>query len=230
MFQRLFGAALVAGLFVGVLTAGLEQFTTSPLIKAAEFYEVAEAPVTPQPAAVPAEATGHHHDVNAWKPADGVERVLYTSGATVIISVGYALMLVALMALRGDRVSARTGLIWGAAGFAVVSLFPAMGLPPEVPGMPVADLDARQLWWLATAASTGAGLWLIAFANSWIGIAIALALLVVPHIFGAPIAPPSDSRVPAELAAHFTALSIGVAAAFWCLLGATSGYLFGRWR
>ena len=227
MFQRLFGTALVAGLLVGLLTAGLQQFTTTPLIKAAEVFEVAEAGPAVTAGAVSA---GHEHHLDDWKPAEGLQRFLYTSGATVLISVGFSLVLVALMALKGDRVSARTGLLWGAAGFAAISLAPAIGLPPEVPGMPTADLGARQLWWIATALSTGAGLWMIAFSRSRIGIAIAVALIAIPHIFGAPIVPPTESNVPAELAARFTTVSLGLAVAFWSMLGAASGYLFNRWR
>lgn len=229
MFQRLFGAALVAGLLVGLLTALLQQFTTTPLIKAAETYEVSVPAHVSAPASASAVPTDHDH-AEAWKPAEGLQRFLSTSGASILISVGFALVLTALMALKGDRLSARTGLLWGVAGFAAVALAPAFGLPPELPGMPVADLSARQTWWFATVAATGAGFWLIAFSQSRISIAVAVALIAIPHIFGAPVPPPGDSHLPAGLAARFVSVSLGVAAAFWCALGATSGFLFNRWR
>ena len=49
------------------------------------------------------------------------------------------------------------------AGFAVFMLAPSLGLPPELPGMPAAELGPRQVWWLLTAAATAAGLALLAF-------------------------------------------------------------------
>ncbi len=43
MFQRIFGAALIAGLLAGVVTAGLQHLTTTRLIIAAEAFEQAPA-------------------------------------------------------------------------------------------------------------------------------------------------------------------------------------------
>ena len=37
-----------------------------------------------------------------------------------------------------------------------MELAPALGLPPEPPGLPVADVGARQLWWILTAGATAA--------------------------------------------------------------------------
>jgi adenosylcobinamide kinase/adenosylcobinamide-phosphate guanylyltransferase len=49
-------------------------------------------------------------------------------------------------------------MFWGLAGFAVFTLAPGLGLPPELPAMPAADLLARQVWWIGTAAATAIGL------------------------------------------------------------------------
>jgi len=40
-----------------------------------------------------------------------------------------------------------------------------------------------------------------------------IVVILLPHIVGAPHAPTPESKVPAELAAHFTSLSLGIQAA-----------------
>ena len=47
--------------------------------------------------------------------------------------MNFALILTACFALSGRPVTGQTGVLWGLAGFAIVSLAPALGLPPEVP-------------------------------------------------------------------------------------------------
>src|SRR5262249_38283050 len=107
---------------------------------------------------------------------------------------------------------------------------PAIGLPPELPGMSAADLAARQQWWLLTAAATAAGLGLIVFANP-IALRVAGAVLILaPHLIGAPAAPHGAGGVPAELAAAFATASLATAAAFWLLLGSVSGWLYRRFE
>jgi len=51
-----------------------------------------------------------------------------------------------------------SGLLWGAAGFLIFSGSPALGLPPELPGMTAAALDARQTWWIGTVIATAIGI------------------------------------------------------------------------
>ena len=58
-------------------------------------------------------------------------------------------------------------MFWGFAGFAVFTLAPGLGLPPELPAMPAADLGDRQIWWTATVLATAVGLALIAFRGKW---------------------------------------------------------------
>ncbi|ODA68267.1 putative cobalt transporter subunit (CbtA) [Methyloligella halotolerans] len=56
--------------------------------------------------------------------------------------------------------------------------------------------------------------------------ALGVALLLAPHIWGAPhLDGPVDSDVPAYLAAEFTGASLGVHAALWGL----TGFLVGFW-
>ena len=86
--------------------------------------------------------------------------------ANLVTAIGFALLLVAASEFAGGIAGWRQGLLWGLAGFAVFTLAPGLGLPPELPAMPAAELGARQVWWFGTVAATAAGLALIAFRRS----------------------------------------------------------------
>jgi cobalt transporter subunit CbtA len=225
MLRRILLTGLIAGTAAGLFAAGLQHLRLIPLIAAAEVYEAAGA------------HADHQHGQEAaaaeWQPAPGLERAGFTVLADVLAGIGFALLLaggVALARLRGYPIDARRGLIWGAAGFAVFALAPAMGLPPELPGMQAAGLMARQEWWLLTAAATSLGLGLLVFARQPVVRIIGAAILVLPHLVGAPIAPHGASALPAELAAEFATASLATAALFWLLLGGLSGWLYRRFE
>src|SRR5262249_18446225 len=103
----------------------------------------------------------HHHEAEAWQPADGFERTAFTALADVLTGIAFGLLLTAAYALRGQAMDWRQGLFWGLAGFATFTLAPGLGLPPEVPGTESAPLLGRQVWWVATAVATAGGLALI---------------------------------------------------------------------
>lgn len=132
-------------------------------------------------------------------------------------------------ARSGTLPDAATGLLWGAAGFAAFAAAPALGLPPELPGSAAAELMPRQAWWLGTAVATLLGLAALGYGNGAAWRIGGLVLLVAPHLVGAP-APEAgaEATVPAELAARFAAASLVVAALFWAVLGAASGWLYRR--
>ncbi len=220
MLKRILLAALVAGLVGGIVISVIQEFTTTPIILHAEQFENAPA-------------GGHPHatsdgEAEAWAPADGIERTLFTSFGNVVAGIGFALMLVAGFALHGGEIDGRRGIIWGVAGFAVFSLAPALGLPPEVPGAMAAELIARQGWWLSTAAATALGLGLMIFGRKSAWIVLGAVILAAPHIIGAPQPEKLGGPVPPELAAHFVAASLVTAAVFWAMLGWLSGTLYRR--
>jgi cobalt transporter subunit CbtA len=219
MVRRIFASGVLAGLAAGGVAAALQAATTTPLILQAELFETARA------------AAGHVHAAaeHAHAAAEGLTlaRFALSSLATLIFGVGFALILVALMALAGEPVDARRGALWGLAGFAAASLAPALGLPPELPGSAAADLAARQAWWVATVSCTGVGLWLILLKRRTWAIAAGAALLLLPHLWGAPEGQGAGTAPP-ELAARFAVLSLAVAALFWTLIGALGGVLYRR--
>ncbi len=220
MLKRILLASLVAGLVGGIVISIVQEFTTTPLILHAEQFE--NAPASGQSTAP---AGG---EAEAWGPTDGIERTLFTSFGNIVAGVGFALMLVAGFALHGGEVDGRRGVLWGVAGFAVFSLAPALGLPPEVPGALAAELVARQGWWLAAVAATALGLGLMVFTRKTVWIVLGVIVLAAPHVIGAPHPEKLGGPVPPELAAHFVAASLVTAAVFWAMLGWLSGTLYRR--
>ena len=241
MFRRIFAAALGAGVAVGVLIAALQHVALVPMILEAENYEKGtiaphhqHSEISTQSGMAMAsllvtEAKAHDHEADAPMVAeDSPWRPVFTWIATTLTSVGFALLLVGAYAVSGRAVDAREGLLWGIAGFAAFALAPAFGLPPELPGSVAADLFARQAWWIGTAAATAAAIGLMFFARAAWAIPVGVALLVAPHLIGAPHQPAGAGLVPPELAAAFAARSLGINAAFWALLGLATGALYAR--
>lgn len=233
MFRTILLSALGAGLAACVAITAVQTFTTEPLILHAEQFEGGGHTHDHDVAAAP-----HDHatvDVAVageagedWSPADGAERTLFTALANLVVGVGVSLVLLALMVLSGRPISARTGLLWGAAAFVAASLLPSLGLPPELPGTPAADILDRQVWWLGTAAASGLGLALIAFGGSWVAAVAGLAVIVAPHVIGAPPPPSHDVSYPGALAGEFVIASLVVSAVLWSLSGAAVGWLYQR--
>lgn len=232
MFRNLLLSAAGAGLAACLAIAALQIFTTGPLILHAEVFERAgeasTAATTPSAPSVAHDDAAPSHDAEAWEPADGIERTLYTVAADLLVGIAVSLMLLAAMIAKGDPIDARRGLMWGAAGFVAASLLPSLGLPPELPGTPAADLLSRQIWWFGTALASGIGLFCLAFGRHWLWRVAGLALLVAPHVIGAPLPPSHEAAYPAGFAGQFVIASIAVSAVLWSLSGLASGWLYAR--
>jgi cobalt transporter subunit CbtA len=225
MFKTIVFSAFGAGLAVCLAVSALQFVTTEPLILHAEEFEGAPAPdATP----IPDAAAVHGHEEEAWGPADGIERTAYTVLANLVVGFAVSLMLLGGMAIKGDPIDARRGLLWGVAGFAAVSLLPALGLPPELPGTPAADIYDRQLWWLGAAVASAAGIGLLAFGRNWGLLLAGVALLIAPHVIGAPAPPSHDVSYPGALAGEFVVASMVVSAVLWSLSGLAAGWLHQR--
>lgn len=230
ILRRILTAGLLAGFVAGLAFTIVQQWKVVPLILAAEVYETAEAEA-PAAHTHDGAVAAHSHDAEAWSPEDGIERIAYTVGANILAGVGYGCILVAGMVFAGRKLDWQRGLLWGLAGFAAFAFAPALGLPPELPGMAAADLAGRQLWWIATALATLAGIGLIVFtpAKLRLGAVIAgLVLVALPHVIGAPEHAAESGALPAELAARFAVASLIAQAAFWGVLSAAAGHLLGR--
>ena len=215
MFQRIFFAAVVSGLIAGLFATAVQSTRVIPLIIEAEKYEKREPVPIPQT-----------HEDHADE-GEGLSRMALTLVSNVVSGVGFALLLVGCIALRGE-VDWRRGILWGAGGFVVFSLAPAIGLPPELPGVDAASLPQRQLWWVLTVAATAAGLALLAFKPGAVFKALGAVLIVLPHIIGAPHLDTSGGSVPRALLERFILAALMASAAFWVVLGLCAGYFFNR--
>ncbi|MBT4890594.1 MAG: CbtA family protein [Rhodospirillales bacterium] len=249
-FKSILICALLAGVSAGIVLTGLQTLKVYPLIFAAEVYEPAEhshsEPDSTQ-ASLSEDSNAEHdhsehshgdhegtevdvsnsHDTDhhaasesgTWLPDDGGERLFFSLQSNLLVGVGLGLILSALFSVC-DVTDWRQGVMWGVAGFVTVNLAPSLGLPPELPGMPAADLLTRQFWWWATVIATGCGLAMIFKNPEVIWRAAGVILIAAPHIYGAPHPDSIESDVPAVLAADFATATFALNLIFWVILGA----------
>jgi cobalt transporter subunit CbtA len=236
LFRNIVLTAVIAGLLSGLLLTVMQSLSTVPLILQAEVFENA-APAADHshsheaaPSADAAPSHEHHDEETAWTPADGLERFLYTAAANMLSGIGFALVLVAVCEALGGLNGWRSGLLFGIAGFVAVILAPGLGLPPELPGMPAAELGPRQMWWIATAACTALSLGLLAYTRSAALAALAIVLLIAPHLIGAPLPPSHETAVPMELEARFVNALFATNLVFWAVLGTLAAMVRKRFR
>lgn len=222
MFTRILTSALFAGAAAGFIASLLQLGFVQPVLLHAELYETGELVHFGAKAVASA-----HQDVGSLD--------LLRDGLSIAFSIavycGYALILVAAMALaseRGETITARKGIIWGIAGFVIVHFAPGFTLAPEVPGVAAADIHARQIWWFATVGSAALAMWLIAFGKHWLTWGVAALLLLAPHIIGAPEPDYFSGPVPTELGALFASRAFGVGLAAWVLVGCFAGFFWNR--
>jgi cobalt transporter subunit CbtA len=240
IFRNVVFVAALAGLLAGLVMTAMQTYATVPLILKAETFEnaggghdhaAADAVAgaeTAAPHSHDAATPAHEHDEEAWGPADGFERFAYTALANIVTAIGFALVLVAVSEIVGGIANWRQGIFWGFAGFAVFTLAPGLGLPPELPAMPAADLGDRQIWWTATVIATAVGLGLIAFRSGLVWSLVGVALIVAPHIVGAPQPVNHDSPIPADLHHQFVVAATVTNLIFWVMLGGVSGAIRSR--
>lgn len=241
MLSRVLMVGLLAGLVAGLALAVLQHFTMTPMIVEAETFEHAgevtqsgvlrdfgDAKLILAHTAADPGAGEHDHDEGGWAPEDGAERTLYTGLATILCAVGFAFVLLAGMLIAGDEITERRAIGWGLAAFVATGLAPAFGLSPELPASAAAALEARQLWWLATAVCTGVSLWLFLRTGTPWAKVLAVLILIAPHVVGAPQPEVFESKVPAELSAEFAARSIAFMALMWVAVAWAVGALWRR--
>lgn len=228
LLRSLVFTSVFVGLIVGTVVTLVQYFGTTPLILAAEVYEVSEPAETTSQA-----VDAHSHDAEAWAPEDGWQRNGATLVANILTAIGFALVLNGLMQAFGQGSGKapdwRSGLVWGLCGFVTVMLAPSFGLHPELPGTPAAELADRQVWWIGTALATAAGLGLLFLVRKPWAAALAIVLIALPHLIGAPLPPHGETALaPAELSHRFITVATLTSLVFWALLGSLSGYFSRR--
>ncbi|WP_062236134.1 CbtA family protein [Aureimonas sp. N4] len=237
MLTRTLAAALFAGLVAGASITPVQQIKLVPLIVAAEVYEEGGAPAHAAHASalgLVSPAFAHSAGDHAQPGGEHEATTLVASRtggsllANLVLGCGFALVLAAASLALNRPITLRNGALWGLAGFGVLTLAPALGLPPELPAMPAADLAARQFWWLGTVATSAAGLALLVLRRSPAARLGGLALLVAPHLVPAPHPADLASPIPPTLAAEFAVASLSVSALFFVLIGLAAGFAFDR--
>lgn len=239
LFRRLVAVALVAGLIGGLALSLAQRWQVIPIIVQAEKFESLK--VSAGDAAQVADDKHDKHDED-WKPSDGLERTLFTILSNVLTAIGFALVLVALIAAaslkfgKNTEISTSSGIIWGLGGFIAFFAAPSFGISPEIPGVSGAALELRQWWWTATVICSGAGLYLAYILSSpwkWLGLVV---LLCAPHIYGAPHAENLYEGFPIAVADQLSELSkdfllaTGLSSLIsWLVLGGFSGWAVRRY-
>lgn len=237
MIGRVFLAALLAGIAAGLFYGAVQHVRLTPLILEAEKYEKAGEGHAHDHAAMTTTTTGTEAaapaaeaapEQEAWAPQDGAERTMFTFLASIVAGAGFAAVLAGVSLLSGVRITPRNGVLWGLAGFLAVHLAPAAGLAPELPGMPAADLMARQVWWVSTIVATAIAIWLFTQRDEMWAKVAAVILVALPHIIGAPQPPTHESGVPAGLSAEFVANTLAAAVVLWLAIGTFLGFAMDR--
>lgn len=216
-FRNLVLSAFVIAIIAGLIFSAYQAAFITPIIISSEIYEVIESTAS--------------HQVEAWGPEDGLERHSWSFVTNFLLCFAYALVLMSLMTIKSS-VNALKGVFWGGAAYITLYVAPALGLPPEIPGMEAAFLEGRQSWWVFTVVITALALWLIAF-QSIINKIIGFVLIVIPHLIGAPQPEIHGFVNPDPVAInalnqlwHDFILQTSIAnALLWLVIGGISGYL-----
>lgn len=245
MTAKLFTTALFAGLLAGLVAVLLQFSLIERLILEAEDYEsgakvhfvaghtghdatehVGGQPAPAEPNAGDGMMTAHDDSGDS-----NLTRFGLAFSAVFLTFVGWSLLMVAGFAMAerfGHKVTPSQGILWGGAAFLAVSLLPGIGLPPELPGIPAADLFARQMWWVGTVIASGAALALFAFGRGVVPVMAGIVLLILPHAIGAPQLPEFGGIVPPELSAEFAVRSMVEAFGGFAVLGIAAAWLWNR--
>lgn len=219
MIARVLLAVILSGIAAGLVMGLIQHERLTPLILQAETYEHLAHGHNAEP---------HQHSEALWSPSEGMERTVYTTLSSVLAATGFAFVLAGLSIVGNRSITFANGLLWGLCGFFAVAFAPALGLPPQLPGMAEAALSQRQVWWVGTILATALGLWILTSGKTLTTIIPALLLIFVPHMLWTPKTSTEASAVPASLAAQFATASLGANLIMWCVIGLTLGYFLER--
>lgn len=250
-------SALFAGVAAGLIAALLHFAFVQKLILLAEQYETGEithfatgssgaaalvaphshdvadnGPIVDGQDAVEQDTQSHDaHSHGTGEEASTLTRNSLTILFMVLVYTSYGMLLTAgfgLMASLGYQIGPKEGVLWGIAGYIAFQLAPAMGLAPELPGTIAADLGERQIWWWSTVALTATALALLAYGRQkWVYV-VAVGLLGLPHVIGAPVPEGFLGLAPPEVSAAFSARVLGAALIVWACLGGIAGHFWSK--
>ena len=231
LFRRIIFSAMFIGIFSGIILSTTQMIAVTPILLAAEVYEVADEPM-------PAEH--QHHQAAEWAPQEGLERTGYTIMANILASIGFAsFILVFLSQLKSRQLielNIKYGLLCALGCYLVFFVMPSLGLPPEIPGSKADALQNRQSWWLLAVIASAVGLLVLTFSPlkfKLLGlVSLALPFIIgAPHLDGPDFIHPDPQAVIALMDLHqqfilATSISNFI---FWLSLAAASIWLLKVW-
>lgn len=247
LLSRMVWCALLTAVLVGSMQFVIGRWQAVPIIQAAEVFESRKSQPGQMHTHEQTSTAAHAHDEPEAAQSTAGGRTIWTWVAHVLHSFSMALLMFAVMGWwvwkRGAPTgTARLALAVAAAGLLSLDVWPALGLPAELPGMDTASLGSRQAWWglaalsAALACAVLAGVAMKNVANHWRWLAAA-ALLALPFVVGAP-QPLSDSLTgfDAQSRAQLQALerefiwaTRWTTFSFWALIAIVGGLVFARW-
>jgi len=236
MLRKLLIPGIISGVLAGAVLSLVQLFYVVPLILDAETYEVqssqhSHAPTSNDDSHQHSDGTSGASSVEIapeWAPEDGNERSLFTLMTTILLGIGFSLLVISLMTATGHS-GWQSGLFWGLAGFSVFYLAPSLGLPPELPGSAQSTLEYRQLWWTATVISTALGLGLLFLNPATTFKILGVLFIIAPHFFIGTVSIEATSPVPKDLEHSFIIATSFANILFWALLGLLNGVLKSRY-
>ncbi|PSH65989.1 CbtA family protein [Phyllobacterium sophorae] len=224
-------ATIVAGLLAGILLTPAMYVRVVPLILHAEEYENAgghehshDTAAATTAESAPAAVAPHAHEEEEAGPELPFGRLGNTLLINLVAGAGFALVTGAAALILGRKITLQNGIYWGLAGFFIFNFAPAFSLAPELPAMPAPDLAARQAWWLVTVFLTAGGVYLLVLREEVWAKVLGVALIVAPHVYGAPEAEDLSSPVPPTLASEFAVSTLATNLFFWVVLGTALGW------
>jgi len=232
VFRRIILCAIIVGLIVGSVYGVFQQLKINPIIYTAEQYEISE------------KTAAHNHDGHAheaWGPKDGMERILFTMVANMLVGISFSIVLISLMALHDlkstkPNVNLVRGVGWGIAMMVTMFISPALfGLHPEVPGTNAAAIDDRQIWWFFCVIFTAIGIFLLYYLPLKLKILGVFSVLIpqfirvlYPNKFIFTNLDPLAMNSLTDLSDQFFAITTIGMLIFYVLLGALSGFMTNR--
>ena len=221
MLIRMIQTGLLAGFITAVIYSLIQSVTVTPIIYEAERYEVASS-------------IDHNSTKLATKDKgdylrEEIKRYSLTLLTNIVVSIGFAFLIVAGFILSKRKINPKEGIYWGIFGYFVFILFPALGLPPEVPGSISTPVEGRQIWWVCTVVATSVGMGFGFFIKNTYVRLICIFVIILPHLIGAPnISDLKPGLVPLEIATHYVVWTLFTSLVFWIILGASSGMIYKR--
>ena len=234
MIKKLILTALLSGIIAGTILTGLQAFKTVPLIHQAEQYESKDLIIYSKAKHlnnVEHKSKDIHHkgmnEEDMWSPNDGIERTTYTLISNIVLAIGFSFILLSLY-LYINNLNIKKAIVSGIVGYLVFFALPSLGLHPELPGTLAASLHDRQTWWIDTVLASAIGFLILFFNKNNLFKLMAIFIIALPHIVGAPHSSIHAGTAPFEMLESFEISSFITNGIFWIILSIITVILFNK--